>query len=32
MLGGKEARFDGEVKEWLLDEHFDEMRAPSIES
>lgn len=26
MFGGKEARFDGEVKDWLLDEHFDEMQ------
>ena len=26
MLGGKAARFDGDVKDWLLDEHFDEMQ------
>lgn len=26
LLGGKAARFDGDVKDWLLDEHFDEMQ------
>ena len=26
MFGGAEARFDGEVKDWLLSEHFDEMQ------
>ena len=31
MLGGREVRFDGEVKGWLLDNYFDEMRAHSRE-
>jgi integrase len=31
MLGGREVRFDGEVKGWLLDNYFDEMRAHSGE-
>lgn len=26
MIGGTEAMFDGEVKDWLLDEFFDEMQ------